>query len=164
MTPNFESRLNDLYSSHARAAVRLAYMLTGDREAAQDICHEAFARVGAKMGTLQDPDRSSGYLLRTVVNLSRGHGRKIQRERRLKMGLRLEEVAYIPDVASKDEVVRALWRLPLRQRTAIFLRFYLDLSEAQIASTLGCSEHAARSLTFRGMNTLRNQLKGDRHG
>lgn len=155
-----ERRLGELYSAHARAAVRLAYLLTGDRDTAEDICQEAFARVGGRLGALRDPERAPGYLFRTVVNLSRGHGRRLQRERRLGRKLPAVPTAQLPDLAARDELSRALMRLALRQRTAVFLRFYEDLTEAQAAEALGCTENALRSLTFRAMEKLRDELKG----
>ena len=155
-----EKRLGELYSCHARSAIRLAYLLTGDRDAAEDICQEAFVRVGGKLGALRDPERASGYLFRTVVNLSRGHGRRLQRERRLGRELPDVSTAQLPDLAARDELSRALMGLGLRQRAAVFLRFYEDLTEAQAAEVLGCTENALRSLTFRAMEKLRDQLKG----
>lgn len=158
--PGVEKRLGELYCGHARGAVRLAYLLTGDHDAAQDICQEAFARVGGKLGALRDPERAPGYLFRTVVNLSRGHGRRLQRERCLGRNLPDASAAHLPDLAARDELSHALMRLPLRQRTAIFLRFYEDLTEVQAAEALGCTENAIRSLTFRAMEKLREELKG----
>jgi RNA polymerase sigma factor (sigma-70 family) len=155
-----EKRLADLYCSHAGGAIRLAYLLTGDREAAEDLCQEAFARLRGKLGALRDPERASGYLFRTVVNLSRGRGRRLQRDRRLAHKLPDAAEAHVPDLAARDELSRALMRLPLRQRTAIFLHFYEDLTEAQAADVLNCTVNAVRSLTYTAMESLRSELKG----
>jgi RNA polymerase sigma factor (sigma-70 family) len=140
-----EQRLAELYSAHAKSTIRLAYFLTGDREAAEDICQEAFARLGGRLGGLRNPDRVAGYLFRTVVNLSRGHGRRLERDRRVAQKLR--GAAQVPpphDLGTRDELLRGLLQLPLRQRTAVFLRFYLDLSENETAETLNCSVAAVR--------------------
>jgi DNA-directed RNA polymerase specialized sigma24 family protein len=117
-TSSTEERLTDLYSAYAGKAVRLAFLLTGDRDAAEDVCQEAFARVGAKLHGLRDRDRISSYLYRTVVNLSRGRGRLLLRDRRLHARLRPQGAAQLPDVATHDQVARALLRLPERQRAA----------------------------------------------
>ena len=67
-----------------------------------------------------------------------------------------------PDVGARDELRTALATLPMRQRAAIVLRYYQDLSEQQVAEALGCSVTAARSLVFRAMETLRTQIsRGD---
>jgi RNA polymerase sigma factor (sigma-70 family) len=158
-TKPIENHLADLYSTHSRAAIRLAFLLTGDRDIAEDICQEAFTRVGGRLGGLRDPERASGYLFKTVVNLSRGHGRGLRRDRQLKEKLPDPSASHLPDVAVRDELSRALMQLPIRQRAAVFFRFYEDLSEGQVAEVLNCTEHAARSLTFRAMEKLRNHLQ-----
>ena len=157
--PPLEKRLADLYSARSAGAIRLAFLLTGDRDTAEDICQEAFARVGGKLGGLRDPERASGYLFKTVVNLSRGHGRGLRRDRQLKDRLPDPPAAHLPDVALHDEVSRALMRLPFRQRAAVFFRYFEDLPEGQTAEVLNCSVSAARSLTFRAMENLRNHLQ-----
>jgi RNA polymerase sigma factor (sigma-70 family) len=159
MRATVEKRLAELYSVHAGGAVRLAYLLTGDRDAAEDICQEAFARIGGKRGGLRHPDRAAGYLFRTILNLSRGHGRRLGRDRGLREKLPAGSQALIPDLETRDELAHALLRLPQRQRAAVFLRYYEDLSENQAAEVLNCSVAALRSLTFRAMDALRNHLQ-----
>lgn len=158
-TKPLEKRLADLYSTHSRAAIRLAFLLTGDRDTAEDICQDAFARVGGRLGGLRDPERASGYLFKTVMNLSRGYGRRLRRDRQLKDRLPDPSPTHLPDVALNDEVSRALMRLPLRQRAAVFFRYFEDLPESQTAEVLNCTVSAARSLTFRAMENLRNHLQ-----
>ena len=113
-----------------------------------------------KLGALRNPGRAPGYLFRIVVNLSKGHGRRLQKERRLGRKLPGAPAAQLPDLAARDELSRALMRLPLRQRTAVFLRFYEDLTEAQAAEVLDCTTNAVRSLTFRATESLRRELRG----
>lgn len=158
-TKPLDERLEELYSAHAARALRLAFLLTGDRDAAEDICQEAFARVGGKLGGLRDPERAAGYLLRTVANLSRGHGRTLRRARLLERRLPGAGEAEHPDASSRDEIVRALLSLPQRQRAAVFLRFFEDLSERDSAEALGCTVGALRSLTFRALEDLRERLR-----
>jgi RNA polymerase sigma factor (sigma-70 family) len=158
-TEPLEKRLADLYSTQSRAAIRLAFLLTGDRDIAEDICQEAFARVGGRLGGLREPERASGYLFKTVVNLSRGHGRSVRRDRQLRERLPDPSARHLPDVAVRDELFRALMQLPLRQRAAIFFRYFEDLPEGQMAEVLNCTASAARSLTFRAMENLRNHMR-----
>ncbi|MPZ70831.1 MAG: sigma-70 family RNA polymerase sigma factor [Actinobacteria bacterium] len=154
-------QLSDLYAIHAPAVVRLAYLLTGEEEAARDICQEAFVRVGGRLGGLRDPEKVPAYLFRTVVNLSRGHGRALKRERRLLEKLPRFNTQAAPDTGRHDELMHALITLPPRQRAAIFLRYYLDLPEVQAAEVLNSSMSALKSLVHRALKTLRDELKED---
>lgn len=152
-------RLALLYASHATSAKRLAYLLTRDEHAAEDVVQDAFARLGTKLLTLRDPERAAGYLLRTVANLSRSHGRSQQRDRNLQERLDRARPSPAPDLDGRDEVAGALQQLPQRQRTALFLRYYLDMSEADAARVLDLSIPAMKSLTHRATESLRKELK-----
>lgn len=150
-----EDALEALYRAHASDFVRLAYVLTGDPHVAEDVAHEAFVRAGRKLFGLRDPERARGYLYRTVVNLCRGRGRKLARERAATARLPRPERTALPEPVEHDALWDALLGLPLRQRTALFLRYYQDLSEVQTAETLGCSLSAVKSLVNRGLAELR---------
>jgi RNA polymerase sigma factor (sigma-70 family) len=153
-------RLGSLYASEAEAVIRLAYVLTGDRHAAEDIAHDAFARVGRRLFGLRDPEHSRAYLYRTVVNLCRGRGRRLRIERRALQKLDKGDPHEGPNIAAQDEMWTAILRLPLRQRAALFLRYYQDLSEAQAADVMQCSLSAMKSLVNRGLKELRAGLEG----
>lgn len=155
--------LEALYHRHASDAVRLAYLLTGDASLAQDVAHEAFVRVGRKLFGLRDPDHARAYLYRTTVNLCRGRFRKQKTERSALQRLHPAPLVQLPDVAERDELWTALLALPLRQRSALFFRYYEDLSEAGAADALGCSVSALKSLVNRGLKELRAQLEGEGH-
>jgi RNA polymerase sigma-70 factor (sigma-E family) len=155
--------LGELYERYAPAAVRLAFLLTGDRERSRDIAQDAFVRVAGRFRHLRFPDAFDSYLRRTVVNLCTSHFRRerverefLDRERR-----RPVRTADPPDIGARDELMRALRALPVRQRAAVVLRYYEDLSEEGVADALGCSVFAARSLLARGMSTLRTMVEGD---
>src|ERR687892_634568 len=79
--PNSRSKLADLYWTHAADALRIAYLVTGDRHLAEDIVQDAFVRAFGRWQDLRNPDSFGPYLRRTIVNLSRDHFRKFQRER-----------------------------------------------------------------------------------
>lgn len=159
MTSKSDERLAQLYAAHARSAARLALLLTSDEQAAQDITQEAFVRVGARFTRLRDPDNAAGYLYRTVHNLARGHGRSLTHQWKLKQRLATQQPSNM-DVVAGDTTWRSLLRLPLRQRTAIFLRYYMDLSETEAARVLQCSVPAMKSLTHRAIENLRRQREG----
>lgn len=152
-------RLAALYGLHAPAATRLAYMLTGDRDAAQDLVHDAFVKIGGKVLALRDPDHARAYLFRTVINLCRGRGRKLQRERRAMRRLQDPSSTQPTFLSGNDDVWTALLQLPIRQRAALFLRYYEDVSEQEAADALNCSLSALKSLVNRGLRDLRTRVK-----
>jgi RNA polymerase sigma-70 factor (sigma-E family) len=158
--------LEDLYIRHVPDAVRLAYLLTRDSAAAEDVAQEAFIKVAGRLRHLRSPASFDAYLRRTVINLCMSHHRR-QRTARIYVereagGPSVGQAATsLPDIETKDELRAALVELPDRQRAAVVLRYYLDLSEGEVASALGCSAGAARSLVFRAMETLRSRIGGE---
>ena len=157
--PTADDRLATLYAAHAQGAGRLAFLLTGDAEVAQDITQEAFVRIGGRLSRLRDPEKSVGYLYRTVQNLAKDHGRGLNRQQQLNERLRSPR-AIAHDGHQRDELWPALLKLPLRQRTALFLRYYLDLPEVEAAEALDLSTSAMKSLTHRAMAALRQHIEG----
>lgn len=158
--------IEDLYRLNAPAARRLAYLLTGSRESADDIAQEAFIRAIGRLAHLRDQSAFGSYLRRTVVNITRTRFRRRKVEARY-----LQREAYsnlatssTTEVGYLDGLQRALLRLPQRQRAAIALRFYEELRDHEIAETLGCAETTVRSLVSRGLASLRTELGGERHG
>lgn len=161
-TPS-ESRLAELYVRHGPAAQRLAFLLTGDRTQAEDLVQEAFVRVVGRFGHLRVPDAFEAYLRRTIVNL---HTSQLRRKRVERAWLERERDAArpettLPDPSTREELWRAVLALPPRQRGAIVLRFYEDLSEHQTAEVLRCSPAAAKALVARAMETLRDTIRKD---
>jgi RNA polymerase sigma-70 factor (sigma-E family) len=151
--------LGDLYVRHSPEGIRLAFLLTGDRALAEDLVQEAFARLVGRLRHLRDPGAFGTYLRRTIVNLATSHFRRRRVERAY-----LERTATAPETNVNEELDAtmhdALLRLPERQRAAIVLRFYEDLSDVQMAEVLRCSRGTVRSLVSRGMTTLRSELEG----
>lgn len=150
--------LTETYQAHYRSLLRVASLLLDDNAACEDVVQEAFIRVHAARGRVRDPENTLAYLRRTVVNLSRNTLR-----RRI-LGLRLlpkpmpdmasaEEGAY--DALERDDLKRALRRLQRRQREVLVLRFYCDMTEAQIADTLGISAGSVKAYASRGLVALR---------
>jgi RNA polymerase sigma-70 factor (sigma-E family) len=157
------SSLEELYERHAAEAVRLAYLITSDRELSRDLVQDAFVRVAGRFRHLRYPDAFDAYLRRTVVNLCMSHfrHRRVEREYLEREGTAPDREAEPPDHGVHDELRRALRRLPTRQRTAIVLHYYEDLPEHAVAAAMRCSVPAARSLVSRGMETLRTIVRSE---
>jgi RNA polymerase sigma-70 factor (sigma-E family) len=164
LTGSETNRLGDLYLRHADGAVRLAYLLTGDMALAEDLVQDAFVRLAGRLVHLRDAAAFEVYLRRTVVNLSRSHFRRRYVERAYLQRARGEALvtpgAEQP-IEVRDEVWAALRLVTPRQRAALVLRFYEDLSERQVSQILGCRPGTVKSLVSRGLDTLRNELRGD---
>jgi RNA polymerase sigma-70 factor (sigma-E family) len=156
-------RLEDLYVRNAPGALRLAYFLTGNRELADDLVQEAFVRVAGRFRHLRMPDAFDAYLRRTIVNLFTSQLRRTKLERTYvaRHGADPSLDSEPGDPAARDELWRALHTLPERQRAAIVLRYYEDMSEQQSAQILGCSTGALNQLVVRAMAALRTQIGDD---
>jgi RNA polymerase sigma factor (sigma-70 family) len=158
------ARIERLYAEHAPGAMRLALLLTGSREQAEDLVQDAFVRIFGSFAHLRIKTSFRSYLNRTIVNLSRDRGRRRRIERReieREQRAARSDAYTLPDVDAHREIVDALRTLPHRQRAAVVLRYFEDLSEQGVADVLGCSLSAARSLITRGMETLRTRMRGE---
>jgi RNA polymerase sigma-70 factor (sigma-E family) len=154
-----------LYTSHYRSLVRLSALILHDTAAAEDVVQDAFVAMHGSWRRLRDPDKGLAYLRQTVVNRSRS------RLRHLKVAER-KAPAPLPDAESADtlamravdraSVMDALRMLPLRQREVLVLRYYADLSEAQIADAMGISTGAVKSHASRGIAALRDTMERSR--
>lgn len=159
-----DDALAALYAAHYPALLRLAVLLV-DTASAEDVVQDAFARLYAHPRTLRDPDRALPYLRSCVLNGARS------RLRHLKVVAR-HAPAGLGDAASAEdaamlraehaEVLAALQRLPRRQREVLVLRYYLDLTEADIAGTLGISAGSVKQHASRGIAALTRSLEGVR--
>jgi RNA polymerase sigma-70 factor (sigma-E family) len=156
-------RLEELYSQHTPDALRLAYLLTGNMAVAEELVQEAFARVIGRLGNLREPAAFGSYLRVAVTNLSKNHFRTVARERKFvqRVGPLAHQQTVEPDISGREAIVQALMALPERQRTAVVLRFYEDLTDAETGEILRCRTGTVRSLVSRGMASLRETLKGE---
>ena len=150
-----------LYERHALRAFRFAYVLVGSRDKAEDLMQEAFSRAFARIETIEDPEAFGGYLRTTLLNLARAQQRRTHLERlslaRLAQGRRTG-AEFQPSVEERDRLWMALHRLPYRQRAALVLRYYEDLSEREAASALDVSVASVKALVARGLETLRRDV------
>ena len=150
-----------LYQHHAVGMIRLAYLMLGDRAGAEDAVQDAFCGLYRHWDRLADRDRALAYVRSSVLNGCRSALRRRTTGRRLL-------TAYQPPTASaeaavlgleeRQEVMRAVRRLPERQREALVLRFYLDLPEREIARLMGLRPSSVRSATARALKALGHAL------
>jgi RNA polymerase sigma-70 factor (sigma-E family) len=154
-------RLEELYRAHAPEAMRLAYLLTGDRVLAEDLTQDAFVKMLGRFQALRNRDAFWWYLRRTIVNLSRSYFRRRQVERAYLERLRGPGALAGPDIGERERIRRALLKLRPEQRAAVVLRFYEDMSEAAAAEILGRPLGTVKSMVSRGIDTLREELTKD---
>lgn len=153
--PSFE----ELYLSSYSSLVRLAFVLTGSIELSEDLVQDCFVRLHRHYARLESPDR---YAKQAVVNACKSHFRRSgrERERRPLLYVLDAEAAAGPWSAKPGEMHDLLLALPYRQRAAVVLRFYGDLSEAEIAEVLGCRPGTVGSLIHRALGRLREVIDG----
>ena len=159
---NADWAVTELYSLHYRALVRLAVMLVRDIPTAEDVVQDCFVAMHEGWQRLRNADSALAYLRHAVLNRSRS----VLRHRNV-VDKNMQKAP--PDMPSAEHgafallertaVIAALRDLPDRQREAIVLRYYADLSEAEIAATMGISRGAVKSHTARGMAALRIALE-----
>lgn len=160
------SRLADAYARHFPRTVRLAYLLTGDDELAKDLAQDAFVKLAGRYVHYRSDAGLEAYLRQTVVNLTRSHGRRRKVESERVARLRAEPRARLTgsDPVERQEGLRLLSLLSERQRAAVVLRLYEDLSERQTSELLGCRPGTVKSLMSRAMEVLRKELEEVEHG
>jgi RNA polymerase sigma-70 factor (sigma-E family) len=151
--------LADLHREQYRSLVRLACLLLDERGAGEEVVQEAFVRVYRSWSKVEQP---LTYLRSTVMNLARSRMRRrlVARRRVEPMttpAMSPEEHAVLLD--DHQEVLDALRTLPRRQRECLVLRYYLDLSESEIASTLGISNGSVKSHSSRGLAAVARHLE-----
>lgn len=151
----------DLYATHRLQLVRLAVLLVDDLGSAEDVVQDAFAHCLARPPKLRDDSAALAYLRTSVVN-----GARSALRRRRTVRAHGAERGVEPDgpdataVLNEEhrEVLAALGRLATRQREVLVLRYWSDLSEAEIAETLGISRGAVKSTASRALDVLEKEL------
>lgn len=136
--------------------LRTAYLLTGDRGHAEDLVQTALLRTARRWPTARrDP---AAYARRVVVNLAKDRWRDLHR-RPGEAPLEVDVAVPVTDgVADRDQLLRAARALPSGQRAVLVLRYFDDLSVADTAAALGCSEGTVKSQTARALDRLRSAL------
>jgi RNA polymerase sigma-70 factor (sigma-E family) len=153
--------VTELHARHYDKLVRVALLVTGDLPTAKDVTQDAFASVYLRWKKLRNADDALAYLRRAVVSnaLSVLRHRAVA-ARNAELDERHEPSAGHEALIQLESsaLAAALRKLSARQRAAVVLRYYGDLSEAEIATAMGISEGTAKSHTSRGMAALRAEL------
>lgn len=153
------AEFDDFVRTRSVVLLRVAFLLTGDRHAAEDLLQDVLEQVYVRWRRVQSSPEA--YARRALVNRSINRWR--WRSRRPEQALGHHEgVArdHAEVVAVREMVVGALRALPARQRAAVVLRYLEDLPVADVAAALGCSEGAVKSHASRGLARLREELAG----
>ena len=148
-------------TARSGALLRAAYLMVGDRSLAQDLLQEALTKTYVAWPRLRDPGAAEAYTRKAITTTAISWFRRKSWNNELSTG-RLPEhglPAEDDQVAQRDWLWSALQQLPPRQRAAIVLRFYEDLTEAQTAEVLGISVGTVKSHTSRALNALRITMK-----
>ncbi len=154
--------VHDLYESHYRRLVRLATMLLGDVGRAEEIVQDAFIDLMAHWAHIRDPAAAVSYLRISVANGARSdlrHLRVIRRNRTEKPADADSAETTALTHVERERVMSALSMLSSRQGQVLILRYYGQLSEAEIAESLGISRGAVKSHSSRGLHALRTVLE-----
>ncbi|MGW7573103.1 RNA polymerase sigma factor [Streptomyces sp. NPDC054765] len=161
--PEPRPTVSELYHAHRLAMVRLAVLLVDDRATAEDVVQDAFAALYKRHGEqLGDVDNALAYLRTAVVNAARS----VLRRRRTARDYTPPYEADAPSAEERivldeehREVFAALSGLTARRREVLVLRYWGDLTEAQIATTLGISRGSVKSIASRALDSLEKTLE-----
>jgi len=157
-----DALLSGLFRDHYHSLVRLACLLLDERGAGEEVVQDAFVKLHGSADRIENPAAAPAYLRSIVMNLARSRMRRrlvAHRHRPARSGdsPAAEEGALLRE--DQREVLDALRALPARQRACLALRYYGDLTEAEIAATLGISRGSVKTHVSRGMTTLASKLE-----
>jgi len=163
--PDADQAITAMYCAEYRSLVRMSAVLVGDVSTAEEVVQDCFITMHGAWRRLRDVDKAVNYLRRSVVNRSRSVLRR-------RMVAERHAPKHEPDMPSAEQgaitqleriaVISALRSLSPRQREAVVLRYYLDLSEDQVASYMRISRGAVKSHTARAKSALRTALEPER--
>jgi RNA polymerase sigma-70 factor (sigma-E family) len=156
--PMRDAAFREYFERYHDSMSRLAYLMTGEAEIADDLAAEALTEVWRHWERVTAADDPAAYGHGILMNLARNWVRRRSRERLL--SLEPFRRALDPDVSAVVDVRTALRRLPHRRRACVVLRYAFDLSEKEVASALGISVGAVKSATSRGARQLAELLGG----
>jgi RNA polymerase sigma-70 factor (sigma-E family) len=149
-----------LYQASALSLIRLAYIMLGDLQSAEDVVQEAFCGLYRRWDRLQDHSGALYYVRASVLNGCRSALRRRAVRRRVLAHQPAADSAeaVVLSGEEREEVIRALGRLPHRQREVLVLRFYSELSDEEIARVMGIRQSTVRSAAYRALETLGRAL------
>jgi RNA polymerase sigma-70 factor (sigma-E family) len=150
------SAFSEFVEARSSALFRTAYLMVGDHQLAQDLLQEALIKTLMAWPRLRDPSRVEAYTRRIVVTTSISWRRRRSfHEYPSDTMPDRGEPDRVDILVTHDEVMAALLMLPPRQRAAVVLRYYDDLTEAQTAESMGCSVGTVKSQVASGLQKLR---------
>jgi RNA polymerase sigma-70 factor (sigma-E family) len=163
VSANATAGVTTLYRVHAVGLIRLAIVMLGDRAAAEDVVQDAFLGLYRRWAGLADPANALTYVRSAVLNRCRNELRRRGRPGRQQAAAPAGESAEAAVLVGEEHqrVLAAIRLLPDRQREALVLRFYLDLSEEEAARAMGISRGTVKSATSRAVAALGRMLKED---
>jgi RNA polymerase sigma-70 factor (sigma-E family) len=163
--PSAITAVRDLYERHYVRLVRLAVLLVGDVGRAEEIVQDAFVDLVERWRSIRDPGAAASYLRTCVANGARSHLRHravVNRQPVSKPSEVNSAEAEALVQIEHERVLSILSELPGRQREVLVLRYYGQLSEAEIADVLGISRGAVKSHNSRGLRSLRTAMEVNR--
>jgi RNA polymerase sigma-70 factor (sigma-E family) len=158
-TPSFEAFVEE----NVDDLVRMAYLITWDESEAEELVQECLFRLARRWPRVSSMEMPLAYARRILINLGLD-GRKRRDDRRSELNATSDHLsdaraeAALDAIGVREELVAALGQLPPQQRTVLGLRYFLDLSEAQVAAILGCSPGAVKSAASRGLARVREMV------
>ena len=155
-----DSQVTSLYQAHALSLARLALLMLGDADAAQDVVQDAFLGLYRRWDKLASAEAAPAYLRSSVLNGCRTVLRRRSRPAIHAAGELLESAeAAVLHTEEHRAVLAAIRRLPARQREALVLRYYLDMTEDQAARAMGVTRGTVKSATSRAIAAVGRMLK-----
>lgn len=151
----------DAYQEHYRAVVSSSWAICRDRQVAEELTQEAFARAYRRWQKLDDGGYAVPWLHRVVMNLTLSHVRRRRRGSVLERFAAGRPAVTVPQPATDDWLLDTLNRLPKRQREAVFLRYVADLDVAAVADAMGCTPGTVKTHSKRGLDHLRQLVDLD---
>lgn len=163
MTRRDPAAFAEFVAARSAALHRSAYLLVGERQLAQDLLQEAFTKTYVAWPRLRDPAKAEAYTRKVITTTAISwYRRRSWTERPSDTIPERSHEGHADDLARREWVWSALQSLPPRQRAAVVLRYYEDLTEAQTAAALGCAVGTVKSQVHAGLAALRKTL--DSHG
>lgn len=159
MRPDDEERFADFVRAHSASLFRTAYLMTGDHQRAEDVLQDSLVKIYQRWGRIDQMSSPVGYARKVVVNQTASWWRK--RSSHEAPVLVREEAGWdghVDEIAEHQRVWQAVLALPQRQRAVMVLRYYEDLSEAQIAETLGLAAGTVKSHSHAALRRLQAVL------
>ena len=153
---------SDFVTSQSSRLFRTAYLVVGDHQLAQDLLQEALVKTYVAWPRIRDASRAEAYVRRTIVTTAISWRRRRSfHERPVEVLPERVSGDLVDGLASHTAISAALRTLPPRQRAALVLRYYEDLSEAQTAEMMGCSVGTVKSQVAAALRHLRERLDPD---